>query len=54
MGWRRSGKLKRSEGGRVRNGVIRGREVVGSPRGFRGWRVIEGRKEEKFMCEVAK
>jgi hypothetical protein len=27
--------------------------VVGSPRRFGGWRMIEGREEEEFMCKVA-
>jgi hypothetical protein len=55
MGWRgrwQVGKMKAS-GCRVRNGVVRGREVVGSPRRFGGWRMIEGKEEEKFACKVA-
>jgi hypothetical protein len=47
------GKLERSEGNRVRNGVVRGREVVVSPRRFGGGRMVEGREEEDFVCKVA-
>jgi hypothetical protein len=46
------GKLERGVGGRVGNGDFRGGEMIGSPRRFRGCRMVEGREEEEFACKV--
>jgi hypothetical protein len=46
------GKLKRSECSRVRNGRVREREVVASPRRFGGRRMVEGRGEEVFASHA--
>jgi hypothetical protein len=56
MAWdgRGIGKLERSEGGRVRNGVVRGREVADSQRKFGSCRMIAGRKEGRKMNLHAK
>jgi hypothetical protein len=54
MTWDRGGgdKLKRGVGRRVRDGVFRGGEMIGSPRRFGGCRMVGRREEKEFTCKV--